>query len=204
MLGDLANSLSKTKANALDKNGATALSSRKAYHPYTNLRKDEGLLEGGDEELVRLETAISYKPRTDQPKYVKQGGFVVKPRICPKDIRCRYASWEDYAEHADEDATQRLVKKWTYIGPEWFELAKANAGVTLEIGVDYVRYNEHLKGKWREKYGEEPPPDVRLLSLEIDGEASMCDYAGKRQEIYEGSIQRHIEQDKERRKNKKK
>lgn len=167
----------------------------KPYHTYANLRADEGLLEGGEEELVRLETSISYKPRADQPKYERQGGFVVKPRICPRGIRTRYASWEDYEAHAEEDATQRLVKKWTYIGPEWFELAKANKGVTLEIGVDYVRYNEHLKGLWREKYGEEPPPDVRLLSLETEGEAS----ASATQEYMKKRYYNNMEVQKERR-----
>lgn len=192
MIGDIHRNLTKSIDFSSGRK-ASKNSGQKTYHAYGRCRLDGGLLEGEGEELVRLETSISYKPREDQPKYVKLGGYLVRPRLTVPGIRTRYASWEDYAAHAEEDPIQAMVKEWTYIGPEWFELARANAGVTLEIGVDYVRYNEHLKGLWREKYGEEPPPDVRLLSYEIEGEASLNDYVEAKKGVYKEGLRRNAE-----------
>lgn len=185
MLGDLANSIAKTRAIDISK--------EKPFHAHTCVRRDGKMLEGDEEKEETMMTGgayISYKPRRDQPKYKELGDYIVKPREGVKGKRTRYKSWEEYEEKADEDETQRLIKKWSYISKEYFELARANAGVTIEVGFNWEGYNEHLKGLWREKYGEDPPPGVRLLSREIEGDASMESEMTYKKEMYENSIER--------------
>lgn len=168
-----------------------------------------GLLDQNDismpkeEYITTLEASISYKPRRDVPKYEQLGDYIVKSRNCQKGERTRYRDWENYCAEADKYPVQKFIKEWSNISKEHFELAKANSGATIAIACDCIRYNEHLKELYREKYGEEPPPDARLLSLEAEAKGSELATEEYHQRLYSENIERMLARNKSKKKNKK-
>lgn len=171
------------------------------FHARIKIRLDSGLLDQNDPVIDPKECypmhrgwlTIQYSPRTDQPRFIKKGAYIVKP-VCEVSTRTRYQGWEDYCEHADEDKVQKFVKEWSFISEEYFNLAYANRGVVIPIGYDLVRYNEHLKEEYRKRYGEEPPPDVRLLSVIDDAETSLFTNGEYKKNMYENQKGRKAEQ----------
>ena len=176
----------------------TAPSTTKGFHAYAFIRVDENLLDTSltmntDPALTlgSLKLKIVYRPRTDQPKYAGRDYIVV----CSELLKCfdsRFVDWADFCARAERDPIVGFIKKWSPITEKWFEMAKANPGVDLPFGIDWGKYHEHLEKKYEERYGVRPAATERLLSYEIEGEASAASTAEYQETIYKESIKRKL------------
>lgn len=176
----------------------TAPSTTKGFHALAFVRLDEELLDthlssaiNESEVLGDIRCRVTYRPRTDQPKYAGRD-YIVICSTRMKKFDSRYRDWADFCKRAETDPIVAFVKKWSPITEKWFEMAKANPGVDLPFGIDWGKYHEHLEKKYEERYGVRPAATERLLSYEIEGEASAASTAEYQETIYKESIKRKL------------
>lgn len=177
---------------------STAPSTTKGFHAYAYVRVDEDLL---DSKLTmntdpawtigNLRLKISYKPRTDLPKYAGRNYIVICSELL-KGFDSRYRDWADFCKRAETDPIVAFIKKWSPISEKWFAMAKANPGIDIPFSIDWLKYHEHLEKKYEERYGVRPAATERLLSYEIEGEASAASTAEYQETIYKESIKRKL------------
>lgn len=185
---------------------AAANTDLKPFYAPTRVLLNSGLLDENDmsysaeEYTTALDATITFKPRRDMPRYEREGDYVIKPRDCRKGERFRYRDWEDYCVEAEKYPVQRFIKQWSNISKEYFDLAKANSGATIPIACDCIRYNEHLKELYREKYGKEPPPNARLMSIEAEAKGSELATEEYHKRLYEGNIETKLAKSKKNKK----
>lgn len=176
----------------------TAPSTTKGFHALAYVRLDEELLDthlsstiNESEVLGDIRCRVTYRPRTDQPKYAGRD-YIVICSTRMKGFDSRYRDWADFCARAERDPIVAFIKKWSPITEKWFEIAKANPGVDLPFGIDWGKYHEHLEKKYEERYGVRPAATERLLSYEIEGEASAASTAEYQEMIYKESIKRKL------------
>lgn len=176
----------------------TAPSTAKGFHALAYVRLDEELLDthlssaiNESEVLGDIRCRVTYRPRTDQPKYAGRD-YIVICSTRMKGFDSRYRDWADFCARAERDPIVAFIKKWSPITEKWFEIAKANPGVDLPFGIDWGKYHEHLEKKYEERYGVRPAATERLLSYEIEGEASAASTAEYQEMIYKESIKRKL------------
>lgn len=184
----------------LEKMGASVKT--KGFHALAYVRLDEELLDthltsatDPTPKLERMRCQISYKPRTDRPKYMGRNYVVVCSETL-KGFDSRYRDWEDFCGRAERDPVVAFVKKWSPISEKYFEMAKANTGVEITFSIDWVAYHEHLEKKYEERYGTKPPPGTRLLSYNVEGVASAETAEAYQNTIYQESIKRKLSKSK--------
>lgn len=176
----------------------TAPSTTKGFHARAYVRLDEELLDVSLNDSIDtakrfsdIRCRIVYRPRSDQPKYAGRDYIVVCSETL-KGFDSRYRDWADFCARAERDPIVAFIKKWSPISEKWFEMAKANPGADLPFGIDWGKYHEHLEKKYEERYGVRPAATERLLSYEIEGEASAASTAEYQETIYKESIKRKL------------
>ena len=177
---------------------ATASSTTKGFHALAYVRLDEELLDthlssaiNESEVLGDLRCRIVYRPRTDQPKYAGRD-YIVICSTRMKGFDSRYRDWADFCKRAETDPIVAFIKKWSPITEKWFAMAKANPGADLPFGIDWGKYHEHLEKKYEERYGVRPAATERLLSYELESEASVASTVEYQETIYKESIKRKL------------
>lgn len=176
----------------------TAPSTAKGFHARAYVRLDEELLDVNLNDSIDtakrfsdIRCRIVYRPRLDQPKYAGRDYIVVCSETL-KGFDSRYRDWADFCARAERDPIVAFIKKWSPISEKWFEMAKANPGADLPFGIDWGKYHEHLEKKYEERYGVRPAATERLLSYELEGEASAASTAEYQEMIYKESIKRKL------------
>lgn len=176
----------------------TAPSTTKGFHARAYVRLDEELLDASLNDSIDtakrfsdIRCRIVYRPRLDQPRYAGRDYIV----ICSETLKgfdSRYRDWADFCARAERDPIVGFVKKWSPITEKWFEMAKANPGADLPFGIDWGKYHEHLEKKYEECYGVRPAATERLLSYELESEASVVSTIEYQETIYKESIKRKL------------
>lgn len=174
----------------------------KPFYARVVVRIDGGLVSEADFNLhpeayiSRTESTLMYKPRTDRPKFMQQGPFIVKPQESRPGMRYRYNSWEEFCVESEKNPILKHIRDWSFISKEYFDLAKTNIGVPILIGYDWIRYNNHLRELYTATYGVEPPPDMSLLTIGDEGRMSVFSYDEYNNQLYKNNIETKLSKNK--------
>lgn len=137
-----------------------------------SLLEDDSIFGGEWEEIYGF-NELSWQPR-EEPRYKERGDYVLASSILKKShgtIRVR--SYADLLEKAKRDKRLQFLVDWSTIEERTFGVARRNKGVRIPLGIKVEDYEEYLMEKWKERYGEYPPPDYPLMSNPVINEISV-------------------------------
>lgn len=179
-----------------------------SFHTRVLVRLDGGLVleqrtASNSAEFLELKPSsfsITYKPRSDQPRYCGKPFMLTLPNEVY--ARRRYKDWDDFCEESKTSPVINWLKQWSNINKKLFAVLERNRGLAFTIGIDYVGYEKHLRELYIERFGEKPKHS--LLCEPYEAEAGAAAHEEYKKRIYKESIRRKIEQGKnpERRNNK--